>query len=59
VKQLAEMAKEYSGACSLMFRIEDPEDGKILRMKTSTFRVEPRAFIQEVKKHNQLSFQIN
>ena len=59
VKQLASMAKEYSGVCALQFRIEDPDDGKILTMKTSKFRVEPRAFVQEVKKLKQLSYMIN
>ena len=59
VKRLATMAKEYSGKCSLQFRIEDPEDGKILTMKTSKFRVEPRAFVQEVQKLKQLSYLIN
>jgi DNA polymerase-3 subunit alpha len=58
VNQLANMAKEYSGACSLQFNIEDPEDGKVLTMKTTKYSVEPRAFVKEIKKLENLSYLI-
>jgi DNA polymerase-3 subunit alpha len=58
VGQLAQMAKDYSGDCSLQFNIEDPEDGKVLTMKTTKYSVEPRAFVKEIKKLDNLSYLI-
>jgi hypothetical protein len=59
VTKLADTAREYSGDCLLQFRIEDPEDGKMLTLKTSSYRVDPRGFVLEVKKLKKLTFQIH
>jgi len=59
VKKLAKTAKEHAGNCILQIRVNDPEDGKSLFMKTSKLKVEPMAFVTEIKKLEKLKLLIN
>jgi DNA polymerase-3 subunit alpha len=59
VSTLANLAKNNVGDCAIQVNIDDPDNGKILKLKTSTFKVEPRAFVHEIEKLNKLKFIID
>ena len=59
IKKISFLAKENEGECALELKIDDPEDGKILRMKSSRLKVEPRSFIHEIDKLEMLKFSIS
>jgi DNA polymerase-3 subunit alpha len=59
IEKLAFLAKENEGNCAIELKIDDPEDGKILSMKSSKLKVEPRSFIHEIDKLKKLKFSIN
>ena len=59
VNELANIAKINVGDCSILVHIDDPENGKILKLKTSSFKVEPRAFVHEIEKLSHLNYTIN
>jgi hypothetical protein len=59
IEKLTFLAKENEGSCAIELKIDDPEDGKVLRMKSSKIKVEPRSFVHEIDKLENLKFSIN
>jgi len=59
VTTLATLAKNNIGDCYIQVNIDDPENGKILKLKTSSTKVEPRAFVHEIEKLSNLNYTIN
>lgn len=59
VKDLTKIVNENLGNCSIQLKIDNPEDGKNLLMKSSKLKVEPRTFIHEIIKFDKLDFSIN
>lgn len=59
ISDLASIAKQNVGDCSIQIHLDDPENGKYVKLKTTSIKVEPRAFVHEIEKLNDLNFRIN
>lgn len=58
VEDIVRIIRENKGGCSIAVKINDPDNGKSLMMKTSKLKVEPRLFVNEIEKLGKLTFMI-
>ncbi len=50
VTNLSTLAKEHLGTCPIRIRLNDPENGKNLVLKSTNTKVEPQSFLQDLEK---------
>jgi len=58
VEDIVKIIRENKGDCPVAVKINDPENGKSLVMKTNKLKVEPRLFVNEIEKLGKLTFMI-